>query len=107
MDVNLTLVARGEWVALLGPNASGKSTLLHCVAGMMAPKSGAVVICGHSLQGDPCRERKGSWGLLVRPNCLPGLLTGRQVPGNLRRRERAAVNRCTDVLRIRRELSSI
>ena len=46
IDVNLT-VARGEWVALLGPNASGKSTLLHCVAGMMAPKSGRVT-CSRS-----------------------------------------------------------
>ena len=46
VDVNLA-VAHGEWVALLGPNASGKSTLLHCVVGMMAPKSGAVSVCGH------------------------------------------------------------
>ena len=76
MDVNLT-VARGEWVALLGPNASGKSTLLHCVAGMMAPKSGTVVICGYSLQSDP-RGAKGKLGFACAPERLPGLLTGRQ-----------------------------
>jgi ABC-2 type transport system ATP-binding protein len=52
MDVNLT-VERGEWVALLGPNASGKTTLLHCVVGAMKVTSGTVTICGHSLGDDP------------------------------------------------------
>src|ERR1700727_676644 len=76
IDVNLT-VAPGEWVALLGPNASGKSTLLHCVAGMMAPKSGRVVICGHSLRDDP-RGAKEKFGFACPPERLPALLTGRQ-----------------------------
>ncbi|HVW69714.1 MAG TPA: ATP-binding cassette domain-containing protein, partial [Steroidobacteraceae bacterium] len=47
-DVNLS-VAQGEWVALLGPNASGKSTLLHCVVGTLTPTSGEIVIYGASL----------------------------------------------------------
>ena len=76
IDVNLT-VGRGEWVALLGPNASGKSTLLHCVAGMMAPKSGRVMICGHSLRDDP-RGAKAKFGFACAPERLPALLTGRQ-----------------------------
>jgi ABC-2 type transport system ATP-binding protein len=76
IDVNLT-VAHGEWVALLGPNASGKSTLLHCVAGLMVPKSGSVVICGHSLRGDP-RGAKSKFGFACAPEQLPRLLTGRQ-----------------------------
>ncbi len=76
LDVNLT-VARGEWVALLGPNASGKSTLLHCVAGMMFPKSGSVVICGHSLRSDP-QGAKAKFGFACAPERLPRLLTGRQ-----------------------------
>jgi ABC-2 type transport system ATP-binding protein len=76
IDVNLT-VARGEWVALLGPNASGKSTLLHCVAGLMAPRSGRVVICGHSLRDDPCGAKE-KFGFACPPERLPALLTGRQ-----------------------------
>jgi ABC-2 type transport system ATP-binding protein len=76
IDVNLT-VSRGEWVSLLGPNASGKSTLLHCVAGIMAPKSGKVVICGHSLRDDP-RGAKEKFGFACAPERLPALLTGRQ-----------------------------
>jgi ABC-2 type transport system ATP-binding protein len=76
IDVNLT-VGRGEWVSLLGPNASGKSTLLHCVAGMMVPKSGQVVICGRSVRDDP-RGAKEKFGFACAPERLPGLLTGRQ-----------------------------
>ena len=76
VDVNLT-VGRGEWVALLGPNASGKSTLLHCVVGMMVPKSGTVTICGHALLAD-ARAAKRKLGFACAPERLPPLLTGRQ-----------------------------
>ena len=76
IDVNLT-VARGEWVALLGPNASGKTTLLHCVAGLMAPTAGSITVCGHSLR-DSATNAKGRLGYACAPDRLPGLLTGRQ-----------------------------
>jgi ABC-2 type transport system ATP-binding protein len=70
-------VARGEWVALLGPNASGKTTLLHCVVGMMSPSSGSVTVCGHSLREDS-GSAKRKLGFACAPDRLPGLLTGRQ-----------------------------
>ena len=76
VDVNLT-VARGEWVALLGPNASGKTTLLHCVAGMMAPTTGSIAICGHLLRESP-KSAKSKLGFACAPERLPRLLTGRQ-----------------------------
>ncbi len=76
IDVSLT-VARGEWVALLGPNASGKTTLLHCVAGLMPSESGSVAICGHSLRDDPLGA-KSRLGFACAPERLPALLTGRQ-----------------------------
>jgi ABC-2 type transport system ATP-binding protein len=76
IDVNLT-VARGEWVALLGPNASGKTTLLHCVVGTMEATSGSIAICGHPLRGNP-NGAKGSLGYACAPERLPALLTGRQ-----------------------------
>lgn len=76
IDVNMT-VARGEWVALLGPNASGKTTLLHCVVGMMAPTSGSITVCGQSLRSHSAGA-KGRLGFACAPERLPGLLTGRQ-----------------------------
>jgi iron complex transport system ATP-binding protein len=42
----------GEIVAILGPNASGKSTLLNLIAGVLAPLSGRILLDGfvtHSL----------------------------------------------------------
>lgn len=44
-DVSLSL-ARGEVVALLGPNGSGKTTCFYCIAGLITPDSGQVVIDG-------------------------------------------------------------
>lgn len=70
-------IARGEWLALLGPNASGKTTLLHCVSGMLVPSAGSISICGHALRHD-ARRAKGRLGFGCAPERLPGLLTGRQ-----------------------------
>ncbi len=40
-------VGPGDRVALLGPNGSGKTTMLRCVAGTLEPTGGSVRICGH------------------------------------------------------------
>jgi len=40
-------VSAGDRVALLGPNGSGKTTMLRCVAGTLKPTNGSVLICGH------------------------------------------------------------
>ena len=45
-DVGLTLRA-GERVALMGPSGSGKSSLLHCLAGVVRPQTGEVHFEGH------------------------------------------------------------
>ena len=44
------LVRTGQWFCLLGPNGVGKSTLLHCVAGRLAPSAGDILVCGHSVR---------------------------------------------------------
>jgi lipopolysaccharide export system ATP-binding protein len=55
-DVSLEL-ARGEVVALLGPNGSGKTTCFYCVAGLINPDSGSVTIDGRDVTNFPMYRR--------------------------------------------------
>ncbi len=55
-DVGLKL-DRGEVVALLGPTGSGKTTCFYCVAGLVAPDSGHVVIDGVDATALPMYRR--------------------------------------------------
>ncbi|MFD1795018.1 LPS export ABC transporter ATP-binding protein [Paracoccus aurantiacus] len=55
-DVSMDL-ARGEVVALLGPNGSGKTTCFYCIAGLVAPDSGHVYIDGQDVTALPMYRR--------------------------------------------------
>ena len=44
-------VDAGEFCALLGRNGSGKTTLIYCLAGLLKPQAGSVVIDGLDLAG--------------------------------------------------------
>src|SRR5258708_7409146 len=43
------VVARGEFLSIVGPSGSGKSTLFHIVGGLTPPTSGEVRVAGHDL----------------------------------------------------------
>jgi ABC-type multidrug transport system ATPase subunit len=45
-DLHVTLEG-GERLALCGPNGSGKTTILRCIAGTVAPTAGRVTVFGH------------------------------------------------------------
>jgi lipopolysaccharide export system ATP-binding protein len=55
-DVSLTL-GRGEVVALLGPNGSGKTTCFYCIAGLINPEGGQVMIDGQEVTLLPMYRR--------------------------------------------------
>lgn len=55
-DVSIAL-RRGEVVALLGPNGSGKTTCFYCIAGLVAPDAGQVIIDGRDATRLPMFRR--------------------------------------------------
>jgi len=55
-DVSVDL-ARGEVVALLGPNGSGKTTCFYSIAGLVTPEAGTVTIDGRDVTLLPMYRR--------------------------------------------------
>jgi ABC-2 type transport system ATP-binding protein len=56
---DLTLqVGRGQFFAVLGPNAAGKTTLLRMMAGLLKPTSGTARVAGFDIQTDPLEARR-------------------------------------------------
>ena len=55
-DISLDL-SRGEVVALLGPNGSGKTTCFYAVAGLVMPEGGSVTLDGRDVTALPMYRR--------------------------------------------------
>lgn len=51
-------VARGEFFAVLGPNAAGKTTTIKILTGLIRPTSGQAVVAGFDVQADPLEVRR-------------------------------------------------
>jgi branched-chain amino acid transport system ATP-binding protein len=64
-------VAQSEILGLLGPNGSGKSTTFNCIAGMLKPTSGSVMLDGEEIGGlladHACRKGIGRTFQIPRP----------------------------------------
>src|SRR5580698_10060537 len=56
-DVTLK-IGRGEFFAMLGPNAAGKTTTIKLLTGLIKPTSGRSRICGFDVQSEPLEARR-------------------------------------------------
>src|SRR5437868_15410709 len=52
------VVPRGEFFAVLGPNAAGKTTTIKMMPGLIRPTSGAARIAGFDVQLQPLEARR-------------------------------------------------
>ena len=73
-NVNMTLES-GRIVGLLGPNGSGKTTIIKLINGLLTPDAGQVTICGLS----PSPESKALVAYLPDRNALPDYMTASQL----------------------------
>ncbi len=70
-------IAAGEAVAVIGPNAAGKSTLVRTLAGLLSPASGEVRLHGRSLREWPRSELARTLALVTSEEQGPDTLTVR------------------------------
>jgi len=51
------VVEKGEIFGFIGPNGAGKTTTINMMGGVLAPTSGAVMICGINIQKHPKKAK--------------------------------------------------
>jgi len=56
-DITFTVLP-GEVLGLVGPNGAGKTTTLRCLAGIIAPSQGTVMVGEHDVQRDPVGAKR-------------------------------------------------
>ena len=72
--IDLTL-SKGEGLALIGPNAAGKSTLVRALAGALRPAQGGVFLNGRPLLDWPRAALARTIALVTAEDEAPPLLT--------------------------------
>lgn len=75
-DVNLDIAA-GRVTAVVGPNASGKTTLIKAILGLVKPDSGSIRVDGHVLNGD--WRYRANVGYMPQAIPFPENLTGAEL----------------------------
>ncbi|WP_239076385.1 ABC transporter ATP-binding protein [Actinocatenispora rupis] len=107
LDAVTLAFPRGSFTAVMGPSGSGKSSLLHCAAGLDRPTAGTVLVDGTELTGLDetalTRFRRDRMGFVFQAfNLVPTLTVVQNVvlPFELagRRPDRTAVVRLLDRL---------
>ncbi len=65
-DLNLSIF-KGEIYGLLGPNGSGKTTIIRMLCGLLRPTAGSISISGHQI---PCKSIMGQIGYMPQDTAI-------------------------------------
>lgn len=68
-------VGKGQIVCLLGPNGSGKTTILKTIAGLLSPVTGSVFIEGRNINIFDKTVFSRKVGVVLTEKIMPGLMT--------------------------------
>ena len=109
-DVSLT-IQKGDILCLLGPNGTGKTTLLRCILGFQRPKRGSISLNGESLLKLSARKRARhiayvpqssalSFPYCVRDVVLMGRLSHMPTGASHSAEDRRVVQECLEKLQI-------
>ena len=69
----------GQILAVIGPNGTGKSTLIRALSGIIPVQAGHIFIHGHDLVGMPSAERARLMAVMPQNIKLPAGFTAREV----------------------------
>lgn len=64
---------KGEIIALLGRNGTGKSTLMNTITGYLCQSSGDISICGYDVLTQPLEARRRAGYLPEQPPLYPDM----------------------------------
>jgi len=70
-------IEKGELFGLLGPNGSGKTTMIKCLTGQLKPTGGEIRVMGIDVVGEPVRVRERV-GITPEQETPPSFLTAEE-----------------------------
>ena len=92
-------VARGETFALLGPNGSGKTTIIRALAGLHRPTAGRILIDGVDAIRSPDRVKE-QLSYVPQRAAMPEMLTAREIVTLFARLKQVPLDRVAEVLEL-------